>query len=167
MNKTDCPECAEDAVMRELFARPDAYIVAAKAEAAKRTITGFQFDFEAPGQANNANQTMWLDTLRFHEVFGAALAPQGVLTSVATMCTANVTGNASAENPTHFCGNGQFVRYSYPGLLPNDSVYTCVGPLQCIGYSGHHGSNEGVSARSAFYLNGNLQHRLGHRVKSG
>ena len=96
--------------MRELFARPQPYIAAAKVEAIKRNITGFQFDFEAPGQANNANKTMWLDTLRFHETFAAALAPQGTLTSVAVMCTANVTGNASAQAPQRFCGNGRFVR---------------------------------------------------------
>ena len=109
MNRTNCPDCAEDAVMRALFARPQAYITAAKAEATKRNITGFQFDFEAPGQANNANKTMWLDTLRFYETFATALAPQGTLTSVAVMCTANVTGNASAQAPQRFCGNGAFV----------------------------------------------------------
>lgn len=112
MNRTHCPNCPEDAVMRELFARPQAYIAAAKAEATKRNITGFQFDFEAPGQANNANKTMWLDTLRFHETFAAALAPQGTLTSVAVMCTANVTGNASAQAPQRFCGNGAFDHYN-------------------------------------------------------
>ena len=51
---------AEDAVMYELFARPEHFIAAAQAEAAKRNITGFQFDFEAPGQAVNANKSMWL-----------------------------------------------------------------------------------------------------------
>ncbi len=115
MNRTNCPNCAEDAVMRELFARPQAYIAAAKIEAAKRNITGFQFDFESPGQANNANKSMWLDTLRFHETFAAALAPQGTLTSVAVMCTANVTGNASARAPQRFCGNGPFVRLPLRG----------------------------------------------------
>jgi hypothetical protein len=145
MNRTHCPDCAEDAVMRELFARPDTYIAEAKAEARKRNITGFQFDFEAPGQvivrycsvtaggsgspapltcgagvfydpgqANNANKTMWLDTLRFHETFAAALTPLGVLTSVATMCTANVTGNATAQAPRRFCGNGPFVSSEPP-----------------------------------------------------
>ena len=92
MNKTHCPDCAEDAVMRELFARPEAYIASAKMEATKHNLTGFQFDFEAPGQAVNANKTMWLATLRFHEQFAAALSAQGVLTTVATMCTANITG---------------------------------------------------------------------------
>ena len=117
MNRTNCPNCAEDAVMRELFARPQAYIAAAKIEAAKRNITGFQFDFESPGQANNANKSMWLDTLRFHETFAAALAPQGTLTSVAVMCTANVTGNASARAPQRFCGNGPFVRLPLRGSV--------------------------------------------------
>jgi hypothetical protein len=120
LNRTQCPDCAEDAVMRELFARPQAYIAAAKAEAGKRNITGFQFDFEAPGQANNANKTMWLDTLRFHETFAAALAPQGTLTSVAVMCTANITGNASAQVPQRFCGNGPFVRT--PPCVPRSST---------------------------------------------
>ena len=62
MNRTHCPDCAEDAVMRELFARPEAYIASAKAEATKHNITGFQFDFEAPGQAVNANKTMCPNT---------------------------------------------------------------------------------------------------------
>ena len=72
MNKTGCPDCEEDEVMRELFARPDAYVAAAKAEATRWNLTGFQFDFEAPGQAVNANKTLWLDTLRFHERVAAA-----------------------------------------------------------------------------------------------
>jgi hypothetical protein len=112
MNRTGCPDCAEDAVMRELFARPEAYIASAKAEATKHNLTGFQFDFEAPGQAVNANRTMWLQTLRFHEQLATALAPQGVLTSVCTMCTANITDQASVHAPKYLCGNGPFNRFN-------------------------------------------------------
>ena len=46
------------------------------------------------------------DTLRFHDRFGRALQRQGVLTSVATMCTANVTGGDTAAAQKAFCGNG-------------------------------------------------------------
>ena len=126
MNKTHCPDCAEDAVMRELFARPEAYIASAKMEATKHNLTGFQFDFEAPGQAVNANKTMWLATLRFHEQFAAALSAQGVLTSVATMCTANVTGGP------YLCRRCLLLatlclQYSCPLCLHWTSLTCCMG----------------------------------------
>lgn len=90
----------ESALMRRLFADPRKFSERAKSEANAFGLSGFNVDFEAPGQATNRNKTLWRETLAWADGFARDVQDgAGVPVVLDVMCTANATP------PGEFCGN--------------------------------------------------------------
>jgi hypothetical protein len=77
-------------MMRELFAQPGPFVARAVEQAKRANLTGFNLDWESPGERPNQNKSFYLDTLRFSDTLGRALAKHDILTSFDAMCTADV-----------------------------------------------------------------------------
>lgn len=87
----------EDALMRRLFASPEKFTARAKSQAAALGVTGYNVDFEAPGEFTNSNKTFWRETLKWADNFAGSV---GVPVSLDVVCTANIIRRGARANVT-------------------------------------------------------------------
>ena len=92
-------------VMRKLFENPFEFVKNATEAAVAWGIDGWNIDFEATGEAPNRNDTFWQQTLRFTDYFSKQHLVHGIKTSVAIMCTPNVTAPGLCQNGLPFFNN--------------------------------------------------------------